>query len=108
MDCAKDEATLFVFRSASSPAKEQPIERTLPTMNRVSSANGLAGLPALPDDLAAWLANLSLSAYAEPLGLVCLGDVEAMEESDLKEAGLKPAERKRFLAAQKLLSTAAE
>lgn len=105
MDCAKDEATLFVLRGSAS--KETPAEVSLPSFGRTPApalAASKPGASALPDDLAAWLSGLSLSAYAEPLGLVSLADVELMDEDDLKEAGLKPAERKRFLAAKSQLA----
>ena len=123
-DCAKDEATLLVLRSAPGTAAgevDTVHNLSLPVLARSPSEATLragataaapkpaaAESPALPEDLASWLAGLSLSAYAEPLGLVSLEDVEAMEEDDLKEAGMKPAERKRFIAARNKLTSAAE
>jgi len=89
-DAAKDEATLLVLQGTAPPVTPPP------------AAKAEAALPAtLPADLADWLAGLSLTAYAEPLGLAGLADVAMLAEEDLKEAGLKPAERKRFLAAAK-------
>jgi len=108
VDCVKDEATLYVLRSAAGAAADGAKNLNL-LVARSSPGDSLltlkkpAAAPGLPEDLASWLAGLSLSAYAEPLGLVSMDDVSVMAEEDLKEAGLKPAERKRFLAAAKKL-----
>ena len=111
VDCVKDEATLFVLRSAADAVGDgAKVSTILPSLARSASDAAMASpkaapppAPALPEELTTWLAGLSLGAYAEPLGLASMADVELMEDEDLKEAGLKPAERKRFLAAKKLL-----
>ena len=122
-DCAKDDATLQILSDTAARDNlpqdgEQPTSSGAETGNApprpgpvvLAAAAAPAAAPAaaahLPPDLAAWLDALGLAAYAEPLGLSCLDDVGLLEESDLKEVGMKPVERKRWLAAKASLGAA--
>ena len=126
-DCAKDAATLQILTDAQArdhPDGEQLTSSGAPDGNapaRVhaapvvqqaaapAAAASLSTTPAaaLPPDLTSWLDALGLGAYAEPLGLSCLDDVQLLEEGDLREVGMKPVERKRWLAAKQSLSAPA-
>jgi|APGre2960657444_1045066.scaffolds.fasta_scaffold01936_8 hypothetical protein len=122
-DCAKDAATLWVLTDTQAGAAAAPeYGAELPVMTQSPSLTGLTALAdltgavtpspkassaVLPVELSAWLDKLNLSVYAEPLGLSSVEDAAAMDESDLKEVGMKPAERKRWLASkQELLEDA--
>ncbi len=111
LDCARDESTRIVMRithvleplrrapgggtpvlAAHAPAAAQPAQQ------QAGAASAVAD----------WFAALALPlSYATDLGCATVAELSELTEDDLKEVGMKPAERRRLLvAAARLLDGA--
>ncbi len=67
---------------------------------RASVSGEAEASPQPPADVAAWFEAQSLPVrYAAALGCAALTDLALLTEEDLREVGMKAAERRRLLAA---------
>ena len=96
LDIARDDATKIVMRITQAAQ--------VAASAAAASTPGAAGTPvhkhSVPDDVAAWFQAQAVdAAFAAALGCESLRDVTLLKENDLREVGLKPAQRRRILAA---------
>ena len=95
LEIARDDATKIVMRitQASQAAASAS-----------AAAAGVAAAPpggsSVPSEVAAWFQAQAVdAAFAAALGCESLRDVTLLKEDDLREVGLKPAQRRRIMAA---------
>jgi hypothetical protein len=112
LDCARDESTRIVMRITHVL---EPLRRAPGGGTPVLAAHApAAAQPAAPQQAGAasavadWFAALALPlSYATDLGCATVAELALVTEEDLKEVGMKPAERRRLLvAAARLLDGA--
>jgi uncharacterized caspase-like protein len=96
-----DELKSVVTLAGAAPAAATPTLAPAPAAPAPAVPAAPQPACAVPDDLAAWLAPLSLSAYGTALcatlGVAALADVADCEDCDLQSIGLLPVQRKKFL-----------
>ena len=104
LDCARDESTRIVMRITHvlEPLRRAPGGGGTPVL----AAHAPAAAPPPPQQAAAasavadWFAALALPlSYATDLGCATVAELAQLTEDDLKEVGMKPAERRRLLVA---------